>query len=94
VKNEIGKLLKKKYPKYSYLIKTENDEEFRKNSITRRRYSSISSTPHFINNTTISSISEGLIYIFIFIFIFFFIIKFLNILNLKKKKIYIKYHGN
>ncbi|KAG4104659.1 hypothetical protein H8356DRAFT_1303516 [Neocallimastix lanati (nom. inval.)] len=58
VKNEIGKLLKKKYPKYSYLIKTENDEEFRKNSITRRRYSSISSTPHFINNTTISSISE------------------------------------
>jgi len=39
-------LLKLKYPKYAYLIKTDND----KLAMSRRRFSSISSTPFQKNN--------------------------------------------
>jgi hypothetical protein len=46
VKIEMINLLKLKYPKYAYLIKTDND----KLAMSRRRFSSISSTPFQKNN--------------------------------------------
>ncbi|OUM62153.1 hypothetical protein PIROE2DRAFT_11653 [Piromyces sp. E2] len=57
-KYEVAKILKKKYPQYAYLIKIEDPND-NNNRSSRRRYSSISSTPHIMYpNLFRSSISE------------------------------------
>ncbi|ORX60053.1 hypothetical protein BCR36DRAFT_401603 [Piromyces finnis] len=53
VKYEVSKILVKKYPKYSHLIKVENPDE--KSIPSRRKYSTIS---HIANNFVVPSLTE------------------------------------